>query len=54
MKSARKAIKRASKESARKAIEKHTEKMAEKGWKVDQAFEGDAGCHYECITHYYK
>lgn len=51
---ARKSIKRSTKEAARKAMAAHVAKMASKGWVVDQEFEGDAFLLFECVTYFRK
>lgn len=54
MRTAKKSIKRATKEAAFKAMEKHSQNMAAKGWKVDSEFGGDRGFKYECVTYFSK
>jgi hypothetical protein len=51
---ARKAIKRSTKESARRAMTAHIAKMKSKGWTLDNEFEGDAGAMWECVAYFSK
>lgn len=51
---ARKTFRRASPEAARRAMAAHAEQMVDKGWTVEQEFEGDAGVMYECITYFHR